>query len=280
MLSESIAIVTLFNPEDNIVDNIKSYLCYVKELLIVDNSLIPYDFSELQEEFPLITILSTSQNLGVAKALNMGLNYAHSKGYKWLLTMDQDSYFSSSQIKKFISAFNEIEHEDLAIFSPLYNSNHLQKNQDKIHNTTQLLVMTSGNIINVHYALKIGAFDENLFIDEVDHDFCLRLSEAGYKVIQNNNCYLHHTLGKKHHKKDVNLYSSKRLYYMLRNYLYLRDKHKNSSSYFFKKRNRYLLKFFIKQLIYTEGRKIAHLKMLYLGYKDYKRNYMGYRVAM
>ena len=139
--------------------------------------------------------------------------------------------------------------------------------------------MTSGNIISINRSLSIGGFDENLFIDEVDHDFCLRLKEKNYKIVKNHNCFVHHTLGEKHAKVKLNVYSYERLYYMVRNYLYIRDKHKKIDPYFFRKRDIYLLKFMVKQIIYSNSKK-EYIKMAYAGAKDYYSNQMGYRVAM
>lgn len=275
MMIVDVAVVTLFNPETKVLSNLKSYLPYVKELLVVDNSKEPFDLSSLKKEFPSICILSHSQNLGIAKALNLAIAYAKSKGYQWLLTMDQDSFFYADEIKKFILYFNELNHENLAIFSPLHNEKFL--NHEKIFNSEEDFVMTSGNIINLNKAIKIGLFDEKLFIDEVDHDFCLRLREESFKIIQNYNCYLYHTLGTKH--KHVNLYSSERLYYMSRNYLYIREKHKNKWKFFFKNRDKYLLKFFLKQIIYTNYKKES-IQMIFKGIQDYRNNLMGYRVKL
>ena len=272
------AVVTLFNPEDNVVNNIKSYLPYVKELLIVDNSLTPYDLTALEKYSSKVTLLSSSKNLGISKALNLALSYAKDKGYKWLMTMDQDSYFEPREIQNFMICFNKIKKKKFAIYSPLHNKKFLKNNS--IHNNNKKrYVMTSANILNISKALDIGGFDENLFIDEVDHDFCLRLGKKNYKVIENHNCFVNHTSGKKIRISNVNLYSSKRLYYMARNYLYIRKKHKKENPEFFKTRDFYLFKFIVKQLIHTE-KKIESIRMIFRGIKDYYSSKMGYRVVM
>lgn len=272
-----VAVVTLFNPHDNVFDNIRTYLPYIKELLIVDNSEISTDLSLFKKEFPSVTVLSSSINLGISKALNLATEYAKDKGYKWLLTMDQDSYFSFEEIKKFVQLFQEYDKNKLAIFAPLHNQKSLKK--DVKYHRLESCVMTSANIINIDKSLKIGGFDERLFIDEVDHDFCLRLNEAGYRIVQSHNCYVNHTLGEQRKSLDLNLYNSKRLYYMARNYLYIRQKHKKRSSCFFKERDAYLLKFFIKQIFYAREKR-EYIKMLYLGVKDYNNDCMGYRVKL
>jgi len=274
--SIDIAVVTLFNPKDDVLNNIRSYLPYVKELLVIDNSKVPSDLTLLKNEFN-VKVFCFYKNMGIAKALNLALKYAEKKEYKWLLTMDQDSCFNPEEIIKFITIFKEISYDDLALFSPLHNRKMIKKNQ--IINSSKNFVMTSGNIINVQKSLSIGGFDERLFIDEVDHDFCLRLKKEKYKIIQNQNCYLNHTLGELCHLSKKTKYSPKRLYYMSRNYLFLRAKHQVFFPIFFKERDRYLLKFFIKQILYSSQKK-EHIKMLYLGVKDYKKNSMGYRVIM
>jgi rhamnosyltransferase len=271
-----IAVVTLFNPQDDVLDNIRSYLPYVKELLVIDNSEVPYDLSILKKEFN-VTVFCFYKNLGISEALNLALKYAEKKEYKWLLTMDQDSYFNSEEIIRFITVFKKISHDNLAIFSPLHNDKRVKKNH--IINSSENFVMTSGNIINIQKSLNIGGFDERLFIDEVDHDFCLRLKKEKYTIIQNQNCYLNHTLGEKCSLSKKTRYSSKRLYYMSRNYLFLRERHREYFPTFFKERDKYLLKFFIKQILYSSKKK-EFIKMLYLGIKDYKKNNMGYRVIM
>ena len=43
-------------------------------------------------------------------------------------------------------------------------------------------VIASGNIINLQAWNKVGRFDNSLFIDEVDHDFCHRLTQEKYKI--------------------------------------------------------------------------------------------------
>jgi len=270
------AVVTLFNPEDGVLDNIRSYVPYVKELLVIDNSKVPSDLTLLKKEFN-VKVFCFHKNLGIAKALNLALKHAEKKEYRWLLTMDQDSCFNPEEIRKFITIFKETPHDDLALFSPLHNRKMIKKSP--VMSSAKNFVMTSGNLINVQKSLSIGGFDERLFIDEVDHDFCLRLKKEKYKILQSQNCYLNHTLGEPCDLSKKTRYPSKRLYYMSRNYLFLRAKHQAFFPSFFKERDRYLLKFFVKQIFYS-SQKREHIKMLYLGVKDYKKKSMGYRVIM
>lgn len=44
--------------------------------------------------------------------------------------------------------------------------------------------ITSGNIINISIALSCGGFDENLFIDSVDEEFCIRCQKYGFLLYE------------------------------------------------------------------------------------------------
>lgn len=272
-----VAVVTLFNPDNRVFDNILTYLPYIKELLIIDNSSIPFNIDVLKNKYSNITLLSSGKNLGISKSLNLAVKYAKLKKYRWLLTMDQDSYFDSSEIEKFIRLFYKSLDDTLAIFAPLHNKKFLFL--EKTYNKDIVFVMTSANIINIEKTISIGMFDEKLFIDEVDHDFCLRLKKEGYNIFQNQNSYINHRLGEKHKKFNINLYPSKRIYYIIRNYLYIRKKHKRDMPFFFKKRDIYLLKFFLQQFIYSKN-KIEYSYMLSKGIKDYKNKKMGYQIML
>lgn len=44
--------------------------------------------------------------------------------------------------------------------------------------------ITSGNLLRKEVFEKVGFFDDSLFIDLVDTDFCMRLNEKGIKMIK------------------------------------------------------------------------------------------------
>jgi len=240
----------------------------------VDNSKKETDLSRFKDTNKL-ELLSKKINHGIASALNLALEKALSDGYEWLLTMDQDSSFKPEQLQRLWRDFTSFPKDNVAIYSPLHNAKHVEQNPNTLHDEP-LVIMTSGNVVHVDTLVKVGYFDEKLFIDEVDHEICLRLQKNGYKVVQNRSCYLTHSLGTLS-TKGVKKYSSKRLYYMLRNYLYIREKYYLSFTDFFKNRDQYLRIFFFKQFFYFDH-KFKKVSLLYRAYKDYKDKRMGYEV--
>ena len=125
-----------------------------------------------------IEYVYNKKNLGIAKALNLACEKAISDGFKWILTMDQDSYFDSKNIEEYLKIFSQIKNDNIGIISP----NHVLKNditkleKDEIFIDTDH-VMTSGNLLNLSVWEKVGKFDENLFIDEVDSEMCYRMKK-------------------------------------------------------------------------------------------------------
>ena len=86
-----IGLVVLFNPELDFKKNIFSYLKYLDELLVFDNSpnsnikYIPKSDKILYKHYP--------ENRGLSASYNEAIVYALNKKYKFLLLMDQDSRF-------------------------------------------------------------------------------------------------------------------------------------------------------------------------------------------
>ena len=57
------------------------------------------------------------------------------------------------------------------------------------------VVITSGNLLNAGHFQALGGFDESLFIDYVDHDFCLRAVIAGFHIVVSADASLSHSVG-------------------------------------------------------------------------------------
>lgn len=50
--------------------------------------------------------------------------------------------------------------------------------------------ITSASCTNLAVWKEVGGFDERLFIDLVDNEFCKRLIVSGYKILRLNNLVL------------------------------------------------------------------------------------------
>lgn len=188
-------VVTLYSPPDACIKNIETYITYIDKLYIIDNTNSPDTnlHKELENRFGKAEILSYGKNLGIAAALNLAIKKGLECGYEWLLTMDQDSFFDDIQAKKFFESLTTIDKKTGAIVSPAHKKNS-DDNEPCIY-VRKDEVMTSGNLLNLSLTKQIGLFNEDLFIDSVDHDYCLRANLAGFDVLQAINCFIQHQVG-------------------------------------------------------------------------------------
>ena len=274
--SEVCGVVVLYNPNNNVLDNIVTYATFLDRLYIIDNS-DKNGSSFSVSKLPCDTVLlSSGFNSGIATALDMALEQASFDGYKWMLTMDQDGSFETSELKHFLECRHKIVMNETLLISPL----HVKKNEMTNKHNCQFnevdFVMTSGNLVCIQNASRIGGYERKLFIDEVDHEFCFRGNIAGYKVFEVLSSYVNHELGVHflHGNKEIRLYPPERLYYMLRNYFYLQDKYQKQNPDFFRTRKSFLKKFFYQHLRYSPN-KLQCVRMLFKGWYDYKKNHYG-----
>lgn len=120
-------------------------------------------------------------------------------GFDWVLTLDQDSICCLDMVDKLALAAEL--HPSVALVSPFVvdiNQLTLEEYSKMELPEYEYAVMriTSGSLTNVPAVKKIGMFYVPLFIDQVDHDLCLRLRRAGYEIIVANRAWLLHEVGK------------------------------------------------------------------------------------
>ncbi|MFK3710746.1 glycosyltransferase family 2 protein [Leclercia adecarboxylata] len=266
-------VVVWYNPSKKELNNIKSYYAHVDKIYIVDNSdsdnsglLNSQDFSAEKIEYhPNLT------NIGIASALNKGCLSAIEDGFEWVMTMDQDSTFPEHEITKLVNEFEaKVKvYKDIAIVAP--RTSDLQP-----HGFVEK-VITSGNIVNLHAYKQVGGFDDELFIDEVDHDFCFKLMQANYKIFLLSNVRMAHSLGNSkihnfifNYKFHVMHHSPVRKYYIIRNRLVVRKRYPAYTRRYIKDNIHLLI-----SIILFESNKLEKIINVARGYFDYKKNKLG-----
>ncbi len=283
-------VVVLYNPEDNVMSNIKSYIDLLDKLYVVDNSPIPNDNINIFKH-KKINYISNNGNKGIAYALNVGAKEAIKENSDWLLTMDQDSSFKDNSLEKMIKFLSEIKDNKLlqdvleldygkiGVLSVLQRTE-FNKNDELEGLSYPLVVMTSGNLISLDVYKKVGGFKDWLFIDAVDFDYCLNVRKHKYKIIQMNTAELKHNLGNIKRKKIfgktvfVTNHNVTRRYYITRNRHYLYDLyHKDFPEYCSLELSR--TKKELLKIILFEDNKIEKIKAIYKGYRDYNKGIKG-----
>lgn len=269
-------VVTLYHPDKQVIENIKSYIGQLDFLWALDNTESPdSEIKKMVSKLPRIEYVSFGDNKGISYALNYALYKAEGK-YDFLLTMDQDSAFYESMMEKYVRLIEENESNNpqkVGVYSVDYDPE-FNKRKDPVSRIH--VAITSGSVIPVENSLKIGGFDENLFIDEVDTEFCYRMEKNGYEIIEFPFIILKHSIGNRtFHKifgknfKSLN-HNAMRKYYIVRNKIYVGEKYPEV-------RGKYL-KTIIKlaaKVILVENNKLEKLKYMFYGGIDGFAHKMG-----
>jgi len=271
------AVIVSYNPGQIIKDCVESVLKQVDKLLIIDNASRKPTLKilfDLQKKSKKIEIIRNKNNFGIANALNIAANYAIKYNYDWLLTLDQDSKLSPVMIETMLNLYRvlpEKAQNRVAILAPNYKTIKGFAYRQKVRSKIIPAAITSGQLVKKSTFKKIGLYKDNLFIECVDNDFCLRAKKKGlftllvieamlYQRI-GDNPVLKNFLGKKF---VLTNHSPVRYYYIYRNSVYLYKKYFTSSFGWVLNNIGSNIKLFIK-LIFYEDKKISKILMLLLG---------------
>jgi len=227
--------IILFNPDLlRLKENIEAIHQQIELLVLIDNNSSNIQLIERQYgHYENIFIIKNKENFGIAKALNQAMLFCQSKGYTWVLTLDQDSVCPSNLIQEY---HKYVEMPKVAIISPIINDRNMRESSTVKHSADNFeeieKCITSATLTNVNIWQSIGGFDEKMFIDLVDLEFCLRILQNGYKILRVNTVILLHEVGRITQRRFlfwhliILNHSPFRKYYIARNLIYVAKKHR------------------------------------------------------
>lgn len=273
------AVVILYNPGMEVYNNISTYHDQIEKLYVVDNSEnANFRLIEKIKLLSDIEYIGNNSNIGIAAALNIAAVRAINEGYKFLLTMDHDSKASPDMVARLV---NIMETSDkIGIVAAEHIDPTIQQKQGTGKADVILFTMTSGNLVRLSAYEKSGGYLEKLFIDHVDHEFCLRLNRHGYNIIKASEAILYHKVGNASKKKFLNhyLYPTNhppvRIYYRMRNRLYVDHLYKKDFPGYVRDDRRNMIREILEILLYDDYR-IKKIMMIIKGFLHYKIKKLG-----
>ena len=226
-----IAIIITYKIGKDIYKYFNSVVSQVDAVLIIDNgssdeTLICLKEIEKNEK---VKVIFNNENMGIAAALNQGVEYAIGEKYDWVLCLDHDSECNPDMVRTLFEHYRNISFKNkVAILAP----NIIDKNTGELyckeHGIKELdMMQTSGSLIKTEVFKYVGFFNDSLFLYYVDDDFCLRLRKKGYRIIGCCSALLYHRTGMTQKKffmgKQfyVNNYNYIARYYLTRNAIYI-----------------------------------------------------------
>lgn len=269
-----IASIVLYEPDiERLYENISAIQDQVEKVVIIINGsgcdCVISDYSRQNDFY----IIQNEENKGIAFALNQALEYAYTKKYKWVLTLDQDTVVPADLV---VLLLRHEYCDKIGIIAPNFvDRNYYHKSEEKKGWGFVLNCITSACLTNVDIWKRIGGFDNELFIDFVDHDYCANLVESGYAIIQDYDVKILHEIGNgkrvffgKHSMVVLN-HSAMRKYYMVRNAIYFTKKWPKLANTVSNK-NEFLTLQLIS-IVFFENDKIRKLSAVFKGVFDSKK---------
>ena len=181
-------VITSFRSEKVIIECLK---CIDQECKVinVENSNDKEYKNKIESKFKNVNCILTGENLGYAKANNIGLKNTETK---YALILNPDSRLSDKTIENFFVAAKQ--NPDFALIGPSSVhksfSNTNLKSVDSIKGYAMFLNLSQFN--------EVGYFDENFFIYLEEVDLCRRLVKMGKKIYIDSNIEIFHEGGKSH----------------------------------------------------------------------------------
>jgi rhamnosyltransferase len=206
----------------------------VSKVLVIDNDSDNYPgVAEMIKNcgWENVSLEHFSSNKGLAYAYNYAFGIAKDMGMEAVLTLDQDTICPPTLVKSLSTCLDD---EDVAIVCPAFRDRNDPNPRDVIENVGIKEVpscINSGALIKVKAWEQVGGYDEILFVDWTDHEFCFRIREKGYKIKQVTSEVTSHAVGKiTRHRffgrmATVLNHCAGRKYYLIRNLVYLELKY-------------------------------------------------------
>lgn len=189
------AIVITFQPDAGFSDRVGRLSSEFHHVFVVDNAS-----GDLQiREDDKIRVLKNDHNIGIAAALNLGLRCADEASYAWAVTFDQDSEPIEGFTEAMIASVRTLKTRKF-----LLGANYVDVHRGRLAHRAgsrgtrpvrRTTLITSGMLLPVSFALAIGGFREDFFIDSVDHEFCLRAADHGAGLFVTREPLMQHSIG-------------------------------------------------------------------------------------
>ncbi|MDC4186159.1 glycosyltransferase family 2 protein [Loigolactobacillus coryniformis] len=237
-MSDKIGVgVVLYNPDlTRLQTNITALKKQSQRILLFDNgSTNLAAVKAIYATDTAITITGFDKNRGIAAALNAIMAFFQKKSFDWVLTFDQDSLPPETILADFAPYLSKHE---VAIISPaVWDLSENVTDYERTDNPFDYIeqCITSGSLTRVSDWQRVNGYDEKMFIDLVDFDFCRRLILSGRKLIRVNQAVLRQEIGRSKQvmifsrRIPVDNHSALRKYYQARNSIYYYKKFRKQS---------------------------------------------------
>lgn len=244
----SCAIVVTYKPDITALLKLLGQLNKEVDFIVIDNGTpeIEHISESIQVYSRCKNLIRLDKNVGLARALNKGIEWAIGNNCEYAFLFDQDSSLCDLFISRMVTAYedaNKHSRNGIAAAGPrLINPQSMRQTPFKLFNRLLLrsdrpfansathfvadFLITSGSLIALDHFDDIGGMKESYFIDNVDLEWCFRAKSKGYDLIGTDEAVLYHAIGERSLSPLVRAgiiaqHNPSRTYYSSRNRMHL-----------------------------------------------------------
>jgi len=254
-INEDVSIVVLtHNRKDCVLDCIRSIMALRHskyEVIVVDNGSTDRTSEEIAHLFPTVKVVRSEINLGAAKGRNIGCQHAK---YRLIMFVDDDVVLDQDVLNYLVTGMQY--YPNVGVVAPksfeYNNPSRLVSNGCDINRISgrirgELLRNAKGGLVKPFFEVHtvssacilvrkdvyemVGGFDELFNIVYDDVDFCLRVKEAGFRVLVASKAKIWH---KSFLPTDLpflrmlGIRSPRRVYHIMRNKALIIERYSNA----------------------------------------------------
>ncbi len=223
------------NPDLSLLEKvINSCQKQVDEIIIVDNNShqeTKIALRAIEKKFlGFANLIWKSEDNGLAASLNSGAQIAIERGAIWILTLDDDSIPANDMVAVMLKSYKSLPKKDqerVGLITPNLTTPKGLGYPDGAPKVCGVGGTTAGQMVKTSILPRVGFWNEGLFIDGVDGEFCCRVWQHGFKTLLVPKAVIYTRPGHPTMKKIfwktamVPNYAPYRYYYMVRNFTYL-----------------------------------------------------------
>jgi rhamnosyltransferase len=192
-------VIPLYRPDLAAVDNLRAAAGQAPVIAVDDGSGPSYDEILTVIEATGATLIRLPANAGIAAALNAGVTRAIGDGADHVLTLDQDTRLDSDAVLRLVERLHRLPagaRAAAAIGPGRVAGVSYRGEPGPMPGLLDVQeALQSGLLIPASAVTDVGAFKEDLVIDGVDTQWCLRARARGQRILVDTQVGMTHRLG-------------------------------------------------------------------------------------
>ena len=197
-------VVILYHPDEAALNHLADLVRWNYRTIAVVNAADRQSLARLRA-LPLARLIENASNQGLAFAINQGIEAGCDLGAGYLMLLDQDSRTGADLGRELLAIAAERQRHgvDLGCIGPVPVDRKrplaATTLRDRAPPGAFVLgvptVITSGMLIPRSAIERVGGMWNELFIDQIDHEWCFRAHAAGLTVLLALEVTLEHDIG-------------------------------------------------------------------------------------